>query len=271
MTKILKWPLTDKTIDHLWSHPKQFASEYGKAIRENRRDNAAELALTFGQMFCETGAARVALDILMYYLKKWEDTADEHTGEIMSLAGNAAGHLGDHALAERLLQHLVQLASANDWLSLHRRALQTLGVLRHDQGRLQERDRLYRDAMQIAEQSRDRLGEAQLYNNMGAAALDAGSMKEGERLIRKSIYIKDQLGCELDAARSRVTLGGHLARQRRFGAATKLLVVASRVGVKYHDHQLLATVIYNRGMMAIDTGRIQKAPALLKVALQRAT
>lgn len=262
--------LSEAEIQRLCSDPRALVRALKSARRNGKPEQLAGLALTFGSMFQESGDSATALRLYNFYLTKWGRRADEVTGEILSNAANASADLGDTAAAERLLDRLVRLSSRQKWHSLHRRALQSLGVMRHQQGRADDRDSFYRRALDVSIASGDRLGEAQLYNNLGAAALDAGEDREAERLIRKSIAIKREIGSEADAAGSMAMLGGVLAQSGEIAEAEKTLKEAIRVARRYRDARSMALAYHNLGTLSSDSGRLKDAIRLMKVGLSYA-
>jgi tetratricopeptide (TPR) repeat protein len=262
--------LTESRIQDLLSNPNEIVRIFVSAIKENQWATASEFAITFGEIFYNSGAAETSLALTSAYLTKWGKNSDQITAEIMILAAHAASHLAKTEIAETYLTQLIELADQRRWPTIHRRALQSLGVLRHNQGRFKERDQLYQRALRIAVSSGDQLGEAQIYNNLGASALAAGDTIHAEQYLRKSISLKHDTGNHADAAGTLVTLGGVLAQTKRWKEARIILKSAIRIASRYRDRGVLSLAYYNLGNLSSDVGNPQDAPRLMRIALKYA-
>lgn len=260
--------LTDNQIRRLLSNPKRFTNFFISALKRKTRTEAADLTLKFGGIFFNEGAPAIALALAELYLRKWANQPDEGSGNVMQLAGNAAAQLGQVTKAEHYLSSLIRQCIKSGWPSLHRQALQSLGVVRNLQGRFEERDKLYQEALEIARSTGDKFGEAQLYNNLAPAALEAGDTTEAERLLNKSISLKRELGDDLGTAITSVTLAGILATSRRFAEAHRILSDAIRICRRQNDRATLGLAYFNLGHLFLDEGKPEAGIRLMKRGLR---
>lgn len=260
--------LTDNQIRRLLSNPKRFTNFFISALKRRNRSEAAELTLTFAGLFFNEGAPTIALALAELYLRTWTNQPDEGSSSVMQLAGNAAAQLGQVTKAETFLSIVIRQSTKRHWPSLHRQALQSLGVLRNLQGRFKERDKLFQEALEIAQSTGDKFGEAQLYNNLAPAALEAGDTTEAERLLNKSISLKRELGDDLGAATTWVTLAGVLASSRRFAEAHRMLSDAIRICRQHNDRTTLGVAYFNLGHLFLDQGQPEAGIRLMNRGLR---
>ena len=82
-----------------------------------------------------------------------------------------------------------------------------LGITAEDQGRLEEAEDWYRQALTIEEELGDRRGMATTYRQLGITAEDRGRLEEAEDWYRQALTIKEDLGNRPSLALTYAQLG----------------------------------------------------------------
>jgi len=241
-----------------------------EAVKQGGRTPLAQLVLDVASTAYNDGAYGAAYIYATSYLNRFRRQRDRETAELMSVAGNAAAATGRADIAERYQQRLQRVASSQGWGDLERRALQSLGVIRANQGRKEEAEDLYRRALDVALRAGDELGVAQAYNNLGACASDRGKPAEARRLLRKSIAIKRRIGNIGDMAGSLAALGGELARARMFREAERAIDESLVIARRFKRADILAIGYCNLGAMLTERGKLRDAVPVFRKGVRYA-
>ena len=107
----------------------------------------------------------------------------------------AAGHPDKAAQTYREMLAWLQDQPATEWTRANISVIyHQLGIIAHEQGRLEEADDWYRQAIQIREELGLRALMATDYHELGNSARVRGLLDEAEDWYRKSLAIEEELG-----------------------------------------------------------------------------
>ena len=137
--------------------------------------------------------------------------------------------------------------------------LDQLGAWAERRRRLDEADRLYRQALTIKERLGDERGRARTLLHVGAVVRARGRLEEAEQFYRQSLAVRERLGDEAGQTTVLAQLGrvaherGHSAEAERW--YRKSLAIKERRG---HERGLAST-FYQLGIVVQAQGRIDEA------------
>ena len=87
------------------------------------------------------------------------------------------------------------------------RSLTAAGAAEHREGRMQEAERRYEQALDLAQQQGDQSAEAVLRNNLGLVRQGKGEAEEAAQLFRQAMALNQALGNFASEASNHVNLG----------------------------------------------------------------
>jgi tetratricopeptide (TPR) repeat protein len=142
-------------------------------------------------------------------------------------------------------------------------ALNRLGVVNEDQGRLDAAIACYQQGLEIWRELGDRQGEAKVLNNLGIAYQDQGQLEEAIACYRQALAIFEEAG-----ERSRYRLGGLLTnlgetyrRQGRLDQAMACVEQGLAIEQEIGDAQAEGEALKTLGDIYQDRGRLDEAIA----------
>lgn len=229
---------------------------HGNALAQVEHDDsalarAAGLAVVLAAMSSIRGASPAALERLDQTHALANDRALEpamarRLARARIKARLAAGHV---SAAQRELRELLASLPPGDDPTLRAELLIDLGVVHHQQRRLDEARSLYAEALAIARDVADRSIEGRVLGNLGALDHDGHRLTEARALYTEALQVLQEVGnlrLEATTVCNRGTLeleDGDLVRARgHFDASQQLL---QRLG----DRRLLAIVLGNLGTL----------------------
>lgn len=246
------------------------------AVAELLREHAggirgdAEAAALFGEALVRTGQAREA--------REWFDRVLPALGNseegpslrrATMLAGAANFQLGRLDDAQRSFSDALDLAAAHDDPALVARAMNNLGLIANIQGKWGQALTLYKVAISAHQRLGDTRGLAESYHNMAITHRDQGQLDTADELEMRSIEFAGDAKLPLYA-----TIASHgraeLALLR--GDAKLARVSAQRVAEEFRaagDAVNEAEAVRLAGRACLADGQLDKAREFLDFALER--
>jgi tetratricopeptide (TPR) repeat protein len=175
--------------------------------------------------------------------------------------------------ANRCQQYLDKRLAGQDNDRLMLRAMDSLGELYANQGKLDEAEEMYLRALAGCEKAlgRDHTSTLNTVNNLGVLYVDQGKLDEAEELFRRAIRGKEMaLGRDHVLMLNTVNnLGVLYAGQGKLDEAEKMYeqALAGRDKALGCDHTSTLETVNNLGVLYVDQGKLEEAEGMYLLAL----
>jgi tetratricopeptide (TPR) repeat protein len=191
-------------------------------------------------------------------------------GDIQLLGATAATRLGKFGLAEALASSALARFDARTDSDGRMRALNLLGAIAFAMGRLDEADRNFRGAQDLAQHLGDRLMAARTANNMASVAHLRGEPEIALGLYRTALLAYQQLGDRRGAAEVYHNLALAYRQMTHWKEAEHMSDEAVRHAELVGEHGLLGLTIVGRVELDIERGEVDVAAQSLERAARHA-
>ncbi|MCA8911840.1 MAG: tetratricopeptide repeat protein [Planctomycetes bacterium] len=222
----------------------------------------APLALARGQVDESRDALEQALQ-LNRRLQRREAEAD-----VLSRLSMLARHVGDPALAEKLITQAIEVQRESNDSAARAQTLITLADVLLPQQRYAEVEGALEEAEAIAEQTGKRYLMMHIHTTHAAMAGGRGDWAGSEQSIRKAIEISRETGARSDTAGLLDQLGGSLRMQGNFAEAEPYHRQAMELLEEIGDEMRLGVVAMNYAGLCKRMGRMEEAGELYERALR---
>ncbi|MFE2723350.1 tetratricopeptide repeat protein [Kitasatospora sp. NPDC059327] len=138
-------------------------------------------------------------------------------------------------------------------------ALQGLGRVSVEKGRLADAERWYRQSLAIDEQRGNQSGMAVAHHQISVIAVRQGRMADAEQACRQALAIFERRGDTISTARSYHQLGLIHQEQGRFAEAEQFYLRSLAISEQLADRPSTATLYHQLATMATDLGRLAQA------------
>ena len=196
--------------------------------------------------------------------------ADADAAELALVAGSALDLCGQGDEAERHLNAALQRGHRLGDTDLQARALNGLGCIQSQQGRVDEAVAAFEQALALARESRDRLIECRVLNQFGSFQEVLGRTEEARTSYEEAL----RLACAAKDRRLEGGVAGNLgqfcANQGRLDEARALYARAVAIAAEIGDRQWEANTRCNLGLLHHSEGRLNDARTELEAALSTA-
>src|SRR3954468_13239117 len=195
---------------------------------------------------------------------------DSHRPDVQLLAATAATRVGELDTAMQLAElALRQFYSRGDWDG-RMRALNLLGAIHWEHGRIAEAEQCFAEALRLARQLDDSLMLARASNNLASAAHLQGRSDEAAALFREALLAYHRLGDRRGTAETYHNLGFAYRQAGEWreaeGATTNAVRHAELVG----EPGLLALVLGAKAELSVERNDTALAERELERAVQYA-
>jgi len=142
----------------------------------------------------------------------------------------AAETMGDLAVAARHLRRGAELSAALGWSEAQAVALNNLGVIQIQGGRLREAEEAFRHNIAVMRETGNRDGEALGVTNLGLLLAVSGHPREGVKLMREALRTRALIGPRAAMVSLHTGLGAAYRDLGEDGQAREELLDAVRIG-----------------------------------------
>jgi tetratricopeptide (TPR) repeat protein len=190
--------------------------------------------------------------------------------DVQLLAATAATRLGDLELATSLaLEALQQFRTRGDWDG-RMRALNLLGAINWERGRIADAERYFADALRFARQLEDSLMLARASNNLASVAHLQGRSDEAAALYRGALLAYQRLGDRRGTAETYHNLGFAYRQAGEWREAEGATANAVRHAEVVGEPALLALVLGAKAELSVERADTALAERELERAVRYA-
>ncbi|HEY6060230.1 MAG TPA: tetratricopeptide repeat protein [Gemmatimonadales bacterium] len=178
---------------------------------------------------------------------------------LLLLAATAATRLGDLEVARPLADGALSWFRTRGDRDGQMRALNLLGVIGFEQGRLNEAEEAFHGALALARELGDSLLAARASNNLASLSHLRGQANEALSLYRGALLSYQRLGDRRGAAETYHNLGLVFRDMAHLDEAENASVEAERHAELVGESALLALAVTGRAEVHLDAGEIELA------------
>jgi tetratricopeptide (TPR) repeat protein len=194
------------------------------------------------------------------------DSAASCLPEVQLCAATAATRLGQMDLAASLASEALERFRMRSDSDGRLRAVNLLGAISFERGRLADAEGCFAEAQRLAEQSTDDLLAARAANNLASVAALRGSADEAVSLYRRALLAYQRLGDRRGIAETHHNLGLTFREMGKFIEAEAAITEAVRHAELAADASLIALALTGRAEIELARGH----PPMAAQALDRA-
>ncbi len=259
----------------------KFAPREAKKFFDSARDimDTAQIHLDYprlSQFYCGCGEVERLLgnfacsDECYQTLRELAKQNNDRKNEIKALLelGDNCTLKGDLPSAEHLFQQAEQACSDSEFLDLKSYAIAKIGRVRYMKGEKEGVRELLLQALQLAQQIKDRKTEAMTYNYLGLYQRRFESIQDALNSIEKAYQIYEEMNHLEGIASALLNLGiiyEHIGdMEKDLQVNLKALEISENIG----DLYTVASSTHNVGVIYLATGRVQEAILYLLKSLE---
>ncbi len=169
--------------------------------------------------------------------------------------------------SEKRFRRAFNLAQKHHLPSLEAESLQGLGIVRASLGHYNQAREYFQQALFLFQDLGDRWGESQTISSMGMLLYDQGAYADAEGYIRQALAFARELGDLYQQGKMLNDLGTIVSYLGKYDQAQEHFEQALPLAKASGDRQLLASVQYNIGRSLIESGRYAQARVVLTEAI----
>ena len=195
------------------------------------------------------------------------DPAVQQRPEVQLLAATAATRLGKLGLGVTLAEAALERFRSRADGDGRMRAMNLIGAIAFEQGRLEEAERAFGNALQLARELDDSLMAARASNNLASVAHLRGQADLALSLYRSALLSYQRLGDRRGTAETYHNLGLTFRQLNEWADADSAALQAVRLAEQVGERSLLALAVMGRAETHVERGE----PALAGSELDLAT
>jgi tetratricopeptide (TPR) repeat protein len=203
----------------------------------------------------EAGRFREALDAH----RRGGDPADRTRPEVALLAATAATRLGELTTGVTLAESALERFRARADTDGRMRAMNLLGAIAFEQGRLEEAERCFGEALELARTADDTRMEANASNNLASVAHLRNQSDIALSLYRTALLAYQRLGDRRGTAQTYHNLGIAFREQAAWEDAENAAIQAVRHAEQVGEGSLLALTTMGRAELHLEGGDYEMA------------
>jgi tetratricopeptide (TPR) repeat protein len=203
----------------------------------------------------ETGRFREALQ----EHQATRDPAIRHRPEAELLAATAATRLGEFAAGVALAESAFQRFRSRADTDGRMRAMNLLGAIAFEQGRLEEATRAFSEVLELARQLDDTLMSAHASNNLASVAHLRGEPESSLSLYRGALLAYQRLGDRRGTAQTYHNLGLSFRQSADWLDAESAALQAVRHATQVGEGSLIALAVSGRAETHLERGELELA------------